>query len=266
MDVQNVHFDWDDLTEYQWSVKRSKGIKLWQVIRLIYLAIWRPIGFFGGLLYVARWIPKVSFWFAFVITVITSIFYLGEFISAIAIIKTIKYYERYAGNYHFAIWSSIGLIFLLLYPDSFIQQGFQPASPDFFQWLLLAFDNFLSVILLDFPEVFEFHLSAIAPLTWVGKMMIILLRLFFALGLFELMVIAFRVIFAKERFVGSVNEFYREYAFLPDSENLEVACIGKVELLSPRPRFSFGQFKHYFNKSYNEYTKLKNYYLVRKSD
>ncbi len=261
-------FDWDDLTEYQWSVRKPKNSKILGIFWLPIHAIWRPLGFYGTLLLISQWFPRICFWITFVSTIIIGILHLIGFLSSITLIELTNSFDRIKGSYHYAIWTSIGMIFLLTYSGSFLQNGFQPTQPALYQWLLLAADNFLSVVLLDFPEVFEFRLSTIIAVTWNAKLVVIMLRMLFALGLFELIINIFRIIFVRDRFVGSVRELYKEYSHMPDTVNLEIACIGKVEPkpISQRRPFSFREFMQCFAEDDLEYMKLKNYYLVKKSD
>jgi len=94
-------------------------------------------------------------------------------------------------------------------------------------WILLFFDNFLSVALLDTPDAFGLRFSSITPRTWFSKLLTAGVKMFIATGIIGIFL---QVLEYKEtrRFYGTAKECSDFIKSLPDVYQIRIKRIGRI--------------------------------------
>jgi len=236
MTIENVHqnFDLTDETMYRWIIWTPKR----DTSRLI-----------GGLVGAALFLSMLPFFILYllgslfpVIAMVIAWLWLALFVFCLVVLIPTRFarnridrLKNVAGVYSIATMSIGVTLYILAYSKSEMCQGFtgnEGASG--WVWSVFLLDNLLGVVLLDIPDVFQWHISPIRPAFTVACILTVMIRIFITIGLIELLINSFSSHLNEEEFFGTVREAVLKCDNYVSASDLKIKRVARVvEIESP---------------------------------
>lgn len=229
-DAVRARFSWSDPTVYEWTLKNPKQ------------DVAEFLGFLAGatlvfpaLLYGALWLMSLAwvtgtFWFAAGLFVIVFVWWVVLFLGSI--VGPRADIARDDAQHWLPIFGIGLLVYLMTGPGSLLADSFQGPTDDAWQWAAFFFDNTLSVLLLDIPEIYELDTSEISYDGGLARLASVLFRLLVTAGLVEFGMNFYRTRYLEQNTYATVADFYRICKALPDEEDMVYTMTGQVNALS----------------------------------
>jgi hypothetical protein len=236
-------FKWEDPTIFIWSVQwmRHRNVVL-VILMSVFAHIMVPLYFYIPLLVCGFLFPTFIFWIGLALTIFVLLQFILIHLFDISLLsirvkkktgkdKAVVRLRHIRYKHIFATFVCVGFSFIFVTPESYVQSWFQsPTNIDVKAGLLYLVDNFLHVILLGVPEIFDKHISKIKPVTWQARLFISILRVLLAIGFIETILMVFRTMRTRsDQFTGTIKEFYEKFICYPHCVALIVQCEGRVD-------------------------------------
>lgn len=202
-----IGWSWDDPTVYEWTLRRRgwsglrdalPGLLAWFVLLpLIPYAILRLVG----------WASEgVALWIG------TGVGALQLCVAMWLFVRSLRVPREERAEVRMEFFAVCGLflgvyLYLVHAPDSWLRMGFHGgAGAGVLGWALYLLDHLLAVLLLDVPEILEFHASAIRPESVAARCVAAAVRVVMILGIFDALVAWFEQYREGYRIVGTLRE------------------------------------------------------------
>ena len=215
---------------YRWVIWRTE-FPLGPILRELGLAAAFVIGFCTLFLWLIGLVSEpAAFWIGVVLTG----FLLLVLVLSLMVLPMSKTEAEKARNRQ-GIYSgallSLGFLFYLLFSrTSFLNEGYStPPNAGFGEWLVFLLDQTLSVVLLDLPELLNWHISPIRPVSGFARGLTVMIRLLIGIGLVSAIYQAIRLGRARRVIYGSLRDCYEICKRLPGKKTLQMQREGIVD-------------------------------------
>lgn len=224
-------FSWTDPTVYEWTLGNSKRDVSEFVGFLIGAMLVFP-GIVYGVLWGLSWMWATgAFWLAAAAFAITLVAWVVLFVGSW--VGPRESLARDDSELWLPVFGIGLLVFLMMGRESPVLASFSGPTDELLPWAAYFFDNVVSVLLLDIPEIYDLATSEIAHDGWLSKLATVLFRLLVTAGLLEFALTYYRTRYLEQRTYATVAEFYAVCKALPDEEDMVYTMKGRVTPLDP---------------------------------
>ncbi len=124
------------------------------------------------------------------------------------------------------------LLIIIMSSPFFYPNQFQGAVNDPLEWIGFFLDSLFSILLLNIPSYLGLTLSDITVEGWIGNIIVSIYRGILGSAIIYFIIAINRVMFGKEEYYGSFEDFYNAYALLSQL-NMMITIKGRIVNLDP---------------------------------
>lgn len=240
--LNGVEYNLNDPTVYQWRIWKPKRNVGKAIFMLVFMALAMPLLPYAVLHFIHWFWPALAVWVAWG-GIGIAIFATSVLLYARLTEPREKSIKNSTGLYSLATLTLGAILYLVVFGSPVYLAGFQgPDTPTFWTWSLFFFDNLLGVLLLDVPDIYNWSVSGIQPISHLACLTTVAIRILITIGLVDMLLSIYRLELSEETFFCSVRECGHYCDALLDAEDLLLARIGAITPTSVPPVVAVEEF------------------------
>jgi len=221
-------YDLADAAIYQWKIWKPKRSLAHAFFMLLFMAVVIPALPFTGLYLIHLASADAAIYAAWA--------FVGVAIFTIVVLFVVRFtgsreerIKNATGLFAIASFSIGAVHFLLAFGGSALTGGFRGADgATSWDWAVYLCDNLLGVVLLDVPDVYNWHISGIRAESHFACFITVLVRVLMTIGLVEMIIALYRTEMQEEEFYGTVRECVHYCDAIIGSDDLVLMRTGAV--------------------------------------
>ncbi len=235
-------YDLDDTTIYQWRIWKPERNLFGAIFLLMFMALAIPAMPFG-ILYAISFMSLSTAVYVAWVAVGIAVFTVGVLLYISFTGTREERIKNATGLFSTATFTLGAVHFLLTFDEPATWTGFKGAGgATVWTWGVFLFDNFLGVVLLDIPDVYNWHLSAIRPESQFACFLTVVIRVLITIGLVEMILAMYRTELSEQELFGTVRECAHFCDAIIGPKDLVLSRTGKVESATDPPAVKVTEF------------------------